>query len=53
MELPDKYKPLAKACGMTQKEYMRTALEHFERTASWYYEKLQENKNERLRKQDL
>jgi hypothetical protein len=46
MELPEKYKPLAKRCGMTQKEFMKSALEHFEKTATWYYEKLKENSNE-------
>lgn len=46
MTLPKKYRPIAKRCGMSYKEFLATALEHFERTAVWYYEKLQENRNE-------
>ena len=44
MELPKKYRPIAKRCGLTYKEFMTTALEHFEKTAVWYYEKLKERK---------
>ncbi len=47
MELPKKYRPIAKKCGMTQKEFMNTAFEHFERTAVWYYQKLKEKNNDK------
>lgn len=38
MNLPKKYKPIAKRCGMTQERFLEVALNHFVNTAAPYYE---------------